>query len=53
MNAYYIRFVTLYIKELRRFTKIPGQTILAPAATTLLFMVIFSTAIGNSRKNIF
>ena len=27
-----------------------GQTILAPAATTLLFMVIFSTAIGNSRN---
>ena len=50
MNAYYIRFITLYIKELRRFTKIPGQTILAPAATTLLFMVIFSTAIGNSRN---
>ena len=50
MSAYYIRFVTLYIKELRRFTKIPGQTILAPAATTLLFMVIFSTAIGNSRS---
>ena len=50
MSAYYIRFVTLYIKELRRFTKIPGQTILAPAATTLLFMVIFSTAIGSSRN---
>ena len=50
MSAYYIRFITLYIKELRRFTKIPGQTILAPAATTLLFMVIFSTAIGNSRN---
>ena len=50
MSAYYIRFVTLYIKELKRFTKIPGQTILAPAATTLLFMVIFSTAIGNSRN---
>ena len=40
MSAYYIRFITLYIKELRRFTKIPGQTILAPAATTLLFMII-------------
>ena len=50
MSAYYIRFVTLYVKELRRFTKIPGQTILAPAATTLLFMFIFSTAIGNSRN---
>ena len=50
MSAYYIRFVTLYIKELRRFTKIPGQTILAPAATTLLFMVIFSTAVGSSRN---
>ena len=50
MSAYYIRFLTLYIKELRRFTKIPGQTILAPAATTLLFMIIFSTAIGSSRN---
>jgi len=50
MSAYYIRFLTLYIKELRRFTKIPGQTILAPAATTLLFMIIFSTAIGTSRN---
>ena len=50
MSAYYIRFFTLYIKELRRFTKIPGQTILAPAATTLLFMIIFSTAIGTSRN---
>jgi ABC-2 type transport system permease protein len=50
MSAYYIRFVTLYVKELRRFTKIPGQTILAPAVTTLLFMVIFSSAIGNSRN---
>ena len=50
MSAYYIRFFTLYIKELRRFTKIPGQTILAPAATTLLFMIIFSTAIGSSRN---
>ena len=50
MSAYYIRFITLYVKELRRFTKIPGQTILAPAATTLLFMIIFSTAIGTSRN---
>ena len=49
MNAYYISFITLYLKELRRFTKIPGQTIIAPAATTLLFMFIFSTAIGSSR----
>ena len=50
MNAYTISFITLYIKELKRFTKIPGQTILAPAATTLLFMIIFSTAIGKSRS---
>ena len=49
MKPYFISFITLYVKELRRFTKIPGQTILAPAVTTLLFMVIFSTAIGDTR----
>ena len=41
----------IYKKEVQRFTKIPLQTIVAPAATSLLFMVIFTTAIGSVRTN--
>ena len=44
-------FITLYKKEVQRFTKIPLQTIVAPAATSLLFMIIFTTAIGSVRTN--
>ena len=50
MNSNYISFITLYLKEVRRFTKIPLQTILAPAATSLLFLIIFTTAIGTARN---
>ena len=33
MNQSLISFLTLYKKEVQRFTKIPLQTIAAPAAT--------------------
>ena len=46
-----ISFITLYKKEVQRFTKIPLQTIVAPAGTSLLFLVIFTTAIGSVRTN--
>ena len=51
MNKSLISFITLYKKEVQRFTKIPLQTIAAPAATGLLFMVIFTTAIGSAKTN--
>ena len=51
MNHSLISFLTLYKKEVQRFTKIPLQTIAAPAATGLLFMVIFTTAIGSAKTN--
>lgn len=41
---------TLYIKEVRRFLKVQTQTIWAPAVTTLLFLVIFSVALGRSDR---
>lgn len=41
---------TLYKKEVRRFLKVSFQTVLAPVATTLLFMMIFSLAIGATRE---
>lgn len=42
----------LYIKEVRRFFKVQLQTIWAPAITTLLFLVIFTVALGGSGKTI-
>jgi len=43
---------TLYKKEVRRFMKVVFQTVLAPVATTLLFMLVFAVAIGSSRPAI-
>jgi len=39
---------TLYMREVRRFMKVAGQTVIAPMATTLLFLAIFSLALGRS-----
>jgi ABC-2 type transport system permease protein len=41
---------TLYMKEVRRFFKVQTQTIWAPAITTLLFLVIFTVAMGRSDR---
>ncbi len=41
---------TLYLKEVRRFFKVQLQTIWAPAMTTLLFLVIFTVALGRSGR---
>ncbi len=41
---------TLYKKEVRRFLKVSFQTLLAPVATTLLYMIVFSLAIGVNRE---
>jgi ABC-2 type transport system permease protein len=43
---------TLYVKEVRRFFKVQLQTIWAPAVTTMLFLVIFSVALGRSGRTI-
>jgi len=39
---------TLYLREVRRFTKVYTQTIIGPVVTTLLFLAVFSLAIGRS-----
>ena len=38
---------TLYMREVRRFTKIYTQTMLAPVVTTLLFLAVFALAFGS------
>ncbi|VXC73702.1 ABC transporter permease [Sphingomonas sp. AX6] len=43
---------TLYIKEVRRFFKVQLQTVWAPAVTTLLFLVIFSVALGGGGRTV-
>lgn len=43
---------TLYMKEVRRFFKVQLQTIWAPAVTTLLFLVIFTVAMGRSGREV-
>ena len=37
---------TLYVKEVKRFFKVQLQTVWAPAVTTLLYLVIFTVALG-------
>jgi len=41
---------SLYLKEVRRFIKVQTQTIWAPAVTTLLFLVIFTVALGGGGR---
>lgn len=48
----WIGLKTLYMKEVRRFFKVQTQTIWAPAITTLLFLVIFSVALGRGNKEV-
>lgn len=43
---------TLYIKEVRRFFKVQMQTVWAPAITTLLYLAIFTVALGGSGRTI-
>lgn len=42
----------LYVKEVRRFFKVQTQTIWAPAVTTLLYMVIFTVALGGAKGEV-
>jgi ABC-2 type transport system permease protein len=43
----WIGLKTLYLKEVRRFMKVQLQTVWGPAITTLLFLVIFTVALGR------
>lgn len=43
---------TLYIKEVRRFFKVQLQTVWAPAITTLLYLAIFTIALGRAGRTV-
>jgi ABC-2 type transport system permease protein len=43
---------TLYAKEVRRFLKVAQQTLIAPVVTTLLFLAVFTLALGGDQRSI-
>jgi ABC-2 type transport system permease protein len=43
---------TLYIKEVRRFFKVQLQTVWGPAVTTMLYLIIFTVAMGRSGRTV-
>ncbi len=40
-------FRTLFSKELRRFLRVPGQTLLSPLITTSLYFLVFGWSLGS------
>jgi ABC-2 type transport system permease protein len=51
-NVNWIGLRTLYLKEVRRFMKVQLQTIWAPAITTLLYLIIFTVALGGVKPSV-
>ncbi|MCB2053235.1 MAG: ABC transporter permease [Geminicoccaceae bacterium] len=43
---------TLYCKEVWRFLKVITQTVLAPVVTTLIFLAVFTLALGRSGRSV-
>jgi len=43
---------TLYTKEVRRFLKVPLQTVAAPLVTVMMFLLVFSVALGRGGRTI-
>ena len=52
INYNYLCFLTLIKKEVFRFLKVGIQTIIGPAISSLLFLAVFSLALGRSVDNI-
>jgi ABC-2 type transport system permease protein len=45
----WVGFATLYLREVRRFWKVGGQTLAAPVVTALLYMMVFVVAAQGAR----
>ena len=50
LGTNWIGLYTLYMKEVRRFMKVQLQTVWGPALTTLLFLAIFTLALGRGGR---
>lgn len=51
-NVNWVGLQTLYMKEVRRFFKVQTQTVWAPAITTLLYLIIFTVALGSVKPKV-
>ena len=51
-NVNWVGLQTLYMKEVRRFFKVQLQTVWAPAITTLLYLIIFTVALGSVKPQV-
>ncbi|MGL5837872.1 MAG: ABC transporter permease [Sphingorhabdus sp.] len=51
-NVNWVGLKTLYLKEVRRFMKVQLQTVWAPAITTLLYLIIFTVALGGVKPQV-
>jgi ABC-2 type transport system permease protein len=43
---------TLFMKEVRRFLRVPGQTLLSPIVTTTLYFVVFGYSVGGRLREV-
>ena len=43
---------TLFRKEVRRFLRVPGQTLLSPLVTTTLYFVVFGWSLGSQLREV-
>ena len=50
-GANWLGLYALYLKEIRRFWKVGGQTVGAPVITSLLYMMVFAVATAGARPN--
>ena len=45
-------FRTLLVKEIRRFLRVPGQTLATPLVTTSLYFIVFGVSIGHQLREV-
>jgi len=43
---------TLFAKEIRRFMRVPGQTLLSPLVTTTLYFLVFGYSLGGRLREV-
>jgi len=43
---------TLFLKEVRRFLRVPGQTVLSPLVTTTLYFLVFGWSLGSRLREV-
>ncbi len=48
VNEKWTPFITLYVRELKRFMKVSVQTVFSPLISSGLYLLIFGVSLGNS-----